>query len=374
MKVLRARLYEMELRKQQEAIAKDRRSQVGTGERSEKIRTYNFRDNRITDHRVHFTTHRLVEVLNGDLAELLDNVITLLPVREAQGRDGGIVSVHEQVAAARQRLRDAGISQIESRPRRAAARAARPRLVDRALPHRRARARAGRLHAELRALVVATRHARAVRVHRRRPRVLGAAFRGQAGGADSTAVDRADRRSGAGAVSRPGGAAGVADVCTGCGCVAVAIAHERPAATVVATDISRRRSKSRGATRSGTGSSDRVTFRHGDLLAGHRPADRRDPREPAVRRRSARRRRCSPKCATTSRPWRCLAGRRARPGHAARRRGAEPAAPGRLSRLRVRPRPGCGDRGTARARRPSCACRMRRDLQGIARTAVAQRS
>jgi peptide chain release factor 1 len=76
MKVLRARLYEMELRKQQDAIAKDRRSQVGTGERSEKIRTYNFRDNRITDHRVHFTTHRLVEVLNGDLAEILDNVIT----------------------------------------------------------------------------------------------------------------------------------------------------------------------------------------------------------------------------------------------------------------------------------------------------------
>ena len=76
MKVLRSRLYEMELRKQQDAIAKDRRSQVGTGERSEKIRTYNFRDNRITDHRVHFTTHRLAEVLNGDLAELLDNVIT----------------------------------------------------------------------------------------------------------------------------------------------------------------------------------------------------------------------------------------------------------------------------------------------------------
>jgi peptide chain release factor 1 len=74
MKVLRARLYEMELRKQQEAIAKDRRSQVGTGERSEKIRTYNFRDNRITDHRVNFTTHQLMEVLNGDLSELLENV------------------------------------------------------------------------------------------------------------------------------------------------------------------------------------------------------------------------------------------------------------------------------------------------------------
>ena len=76
MKVLRSRLYEMELRKQQEAIAKDRRSQVGTGERSEKIRTYNFRDNRITDHRVNFSTHQLVEVLNGDLAELLDKVVT----------------------------------------------------------------------------------------------------------------------------------------------------------------------------------------------------------------------------------------------------------------------------------------------------------
>jgi peptide chain release factor 1 len=76
MKVLRSRLYEMELRKQQEAIAKDRRSQVGTGERSEKIRTYNFPQNRITDHRVNFTTHQMTEVLNGDLAELLDQLTT----------------------------------------------------------------------------------------------------------------------------------------------------------------------------------------------------------------------------------------------------------------------------------------------------------
>jgi peptide chain release factor 1 len=76
MKVLRARLYEMEMRKQQEAIAKDRRSQVGTGERSEKIRTYNFRDNRITDHRANYTAHQLVEVLNGDVTDLLDAVAT----------------------------------------------------------------------------------------------------------------------------------------------------------------------------------------------------------------------------------------------------------------------------------------------------------
>jgi len=76
MKVLRSRLYEMEMRKQQEAIAKDRRSQVGTGERSEKIRTYNFPQSSITDHRINFTTHQLVNVLNGDLSELLDNVST----------------------------------------------------------------------------------------------------------------------------------------------------------------------------------------------------------------------------------------------------------------------------------------------------------
>jgi peptide chain release factor 1 len=76
MKVLRSRLYEMEMRKQQEAIAKDRRTQVGTGERSEKIRTYNFRENRITDHRIGHTMHQLTEALDGDLAELIDAAVT----------------------------------------------------------------------------------------------------------------------------------------------------------------------------------------------------------------------------------------------------------------------------------------------------------
>ena len=76
MKVLRSRLYEMELRKQQEAIAKDRKSQVGTGERSEKIRTYNFPQSRITDHRINFTTHRLHDVLEGDPGELIDQLTT----------------------------------------------------------------------------------------------------------------------------------------------------------------------------------------------------------------------------------------------------------------------------------------------------------
>jgi peptide chain release factor 1 len=71
MKVLRSRLYEMEMRRQQEAIAKERRGQVGTGERSEKIRTYNFKENRITDHRINFTMHQLQNALDGDLDGLI---------------------------------------------------------------------------------------------------------------------------------------------------------------------------------------------------------------------------------------------------------------------------------------------------------------
>jgi peptide chain release factor 1 len=74
MKVLRARLYEIEMQKQQDAIAKERRGHVGTGDRSEKIRTYNFPQSRITDHRINFTTHQLHAVLEGDITELLDQV------------------------------------------------------------------------------------------------------------------------------------------------------------------------------------------------------------------------------------------------------------------------------------------------------------
>ena len=75
MKVLVARLYEIEMRKQQDAIAKERRGQVGTGERSEKIRTYNFKENRITDHRIPYTMHQLTSALEGDLDELIDQMV-----------------------------------------------------------------------------------------------------------------------------------------------------------------------------------------------------------------------------------------------------------------------------------------------------------
>jgi peptide chain release factor 1 len=75
LKVLRSRLLDLERQKQKEAIAQDRRSQVGTGERSEKIRTYNFPQNRITDHRVNLTLHRLPEVLDGALDPLVEPIV-----------------------------------------------------------------------------------------------------------------------------------------------------------------------------------------------------------------------------------------------------------------------------------------------------------
>jgi peptide chain release factor 1 len=74
LKILRARLLEKEQEKQAAARAHEKKSQVGTGERSEKIRTYNFPQSRITDHRAGVTVHRLAEILEGDLAPLLDQV------------------------------------------------------------------------------------------------------------------------------------------------------------------------------------------------------------------------------------------------------------------------------------------------------------
>jgi peptide chain release factor 1 len=75
MKVLRARLYEVALAEQQKAIASDRKSQVGSGDRSEKIRTYNFQQARVSDHRIGLTLHRLQEVLDGDLEEIVAGLI-----------------------------------------------------------------------------------------------------------------------------------------------------------------------------------------------------------------------------------------------------------------------------------------------------------
>jgi len=76
MRVLRSRLYEMEQAKQHEAIAAERRGQIKTGDRSEKIRTYNFPQNRVTDHRINLTLHQLTDVMDGKLAPLVDGLVT----------------------------------------------------------------------------------------------------------------------------------------------------------------------------------------------------------------------------------------------------------------------------------------------------------
>jgi peptide chain release factor 1 len=76
MRVLRARLYELEQAKQQAAIGAERRGQIKTGDRSEKIRTYNFRDNRVSDHRIGLTLHQLTEVIDGKLAPLVDALVS----------------------------------------------------------------------------------------------------------------------------------------------------------------------------------------------------------------------------------------------------------------------------------------------------------
>ncbi|MBE5855493.1 MAG: peptide chain release factor 1 [Lachnospiraceae bacterium] len=73
--LLRAKLYDLELQKQQDAEAAERRSQIGTGDRAEKIRTYNFPQGRVTDHRINLTLYKLDKIMNGDLQEILDALI-----------------------------------------------------------------------------------------------------------------------------------------------------------------------------------------------------------------------------------------------------------------------------------------------------------
>jgi peptide chain release factor 1 len=94
MRVLRARIYEAERARQQAEIASERRSQVGSGERSEKIRTYNFPQSRVTDHRVNVTAHNLDEVLGGNLREFTDALDaaekrSLLAAQTADGKSDG---------------------------------------------------------------------------------------------------------------------------------------------------------------------------------------------------------------------------------------------------------------------------------------------
>jgi len=85
MQMLRTRLYEAELRKQEEELGNERRSKIGSGDRSEKIRTYNYPQNRVTDHRIGFTTKNLDRVMEGTLEEIIEALITEDQNRKLQG-------------------------------------------------------------------------------------------------------------------------------------------------------------------------------------------------------------------------------------------------------------------------------------------------
>ena len=76
MKVLRAKLYEQKMIEQEQKMSSDRKQQVGSGDRSEKIRTYNFPQNWITDHRIGFSVYNITEVMDGDLNELIEKLIS----------------------------------------------------------------------------------------------------------------------------------------------------------------------------------------------------------------------------------------------------------------------------------------------------------
>jgi peptide chain release factor 1 len=88
-RVLRSRLYELELEKQQQALGADRRSQVGTGDRSEKIRTYNFKENRVTDHRIGLTLHQLDRILEGELNPIIDACTTHYNAEKLREQNSG---------------------------------------------------------------------------------------------------------------------------------------------------------------------------------------------------------------------------------------------------------------------------------------------
>ena len=84
MAVLRARLLDMEQRKQSESIDKERRIQVGSGQRAEKIRTYNFPQNRVTDHRINSSFHNLQQILDGELDEMIEALISKEQVEQLE--------------------------------------------------------------------------------------------------------------------------------------------------------------------------------------------------------------------------------------------------------------------------------------------------
>ena len=89
MQLLRSRLYEEKVREQEEALTAERRSQVGTGMRNERIRTYNFPQGRVTDHRIGLTLYKIDAIMNGDLDEVIDALVTADQAERMKRGEGG---------------------------------------------------------------------------------------------------------------------------------------------------------------------------------------------------------------------------------------------------------------------------------------------
>ncbi len=193
-RVLRSRLYEIELEKQQAALGAERRSMVGTGDRSEKIRTYNFPQNRVTDHRIGLTLHQLDIVMEGRLDPIIEALTSFYQSEKLkqQGEPARRVSPHEcsHRAAPGRRAPGGCACRSAATHRRGAAGACvapRPGLLDRAFG---ARAFRGRV-AALWPLPARTHAGQTYAVHHRPAGILGARVSGDAGCADSPPRNRA---------------------------------------------------------------------------------------------------------------------------------------------------------------------------------------
>jgi peptide chain release factor 1 len=92
MRVMRSRLYELEVQKQQEKIGAERKTMVGSGDRSEKIRTYNFPQNRLTDHRIGLTLHQLNLVMEGKLEQIVDALTSHFQAEKLKGEGNDMVA------------------------------------------------------------------------------------------------------------------------------------------------------------------------------------------------------------------------------------------------------------------------------------------
>ena len=198
-RVLRSRLYELELEKQQAALGAERTSMVGTGDRSEKIRTYNFPQNRVTDHRIGLTLHQLDFVMEGKMDAIFDALDRPLPGRENEAAGGtgtGQLTAGMTVQTALQQgtriLEDAGIAvpRLTAEVLLGHAMRVRARLLLR--PPRTGIARSGM--AALRPLPARAARRQTHPIHHAAPGILRPRFPRDAGRPDPAAGDRARRR------------------------------------------------------------------------------------------------------------------------------------------------------------------------------------